>query len=169
LLVAVPGETKYPLHLHPAIDRKWFNSPDDIVMPQLDIRDVDDSFVRPWYYQRVLVEGAVVSANVSLVAWVINGVPVSSYPCLITTPIELMVYQICHLVVKSMKVWYRKNYEPPAPGDPPMLDEATQPILSSSPSTKAAKGPEGERIPANRKGKEVDKRGHKAANPGTQG
>jgi len=79
-----------------------------------------------------------------------------------------MVYQICHLGVKSMKVWYRKNYEPPAPGEPPMLEEATQPILSSSPSTKAAKGPEGERIPANRKGKEVATRPliqqHKAEN-----
>ena len=80
-----------------------------------------------------------------------------------------MVDQICHLVVKSIKVWYRPNYAPPAAGEPSMLEEATQRILSSSPSTKAAKGPEGERIPGNRKGKEVDKRGNKATNPATQG
>jgi hypothetical protein len=80
-----------------------------------------------------------------------------------------MIYQICQLLVKSMKVWYRKNYYPPAPGEPPMLEEATQPILSSFPSTKAAKGPEGERIPAIQKGKKVDKRDNKAANLPTQG
>jgi hypothetical protein len=39
--LAVPGETRYPLHIHPTIDRICFKSPDNIMMPQLDVKDGD--------------------------------------------------------------------------------------------------------------------------------
>jgi hypothetical protein len=74
--LAVLAETNYPLHLHPAIDHILFKSPDDIVMPQLDI----NTLVRPCNYYRVLIQGFLVSAAVTLVTEVINGVSVSSLP-----------------------------------------------------------------------------------------
>ena len=115
-------------------------------MLQVDINTLFDPGIK-----RVLIPRFLVSATVTMVAWVINGVPVRSLPLSHTTLFDIMVYQIFHLVVKSIKVWYRPNYSLPA--EPPMLEEATEPILSSAPSTKASNGPEGDSLTVKRKGK----------------
>jgi hypothetical protein len=63
----------------PGFQPDLFESPDDMVVNQLKVIDIDDSLVRPWALQSVLVDGALLTARVNLVAWVIREKIVSIF------------------------------------------------------------------------------------------
>jgi hypothetical protein len=69
--------TTYNPTLHPNFRPADFDYPEDMLLKQLDIRDVDGSLVRPWKLQETLVEGAFISAVATIVVWVVDDHAVS--------------------------------------------------------------------------------------------
>jgi hypothetical protein len=72
--------TTYDPAVMPGFQPELFESHHDMVVNQLNIIDIYDTLVRPWALQSVLVDGALITARVNLVAWVIRERVVSFFP-----------------------------------------------------------------------------------------
>lgn len=83
----------YEPALLPSFHPDMFESPADMVVRQINILDVGGALVRPWDIQSVLVDGALVTANVTMVAWVIHEKVVSYSFLLSSCPDHLFVSQ----------------------------------------------------------------------------
>jgi hypothetical protein len=95
---------KSPPDFHPSD----FEHPRDLHIKQLPIYDIDGSVVRPWAVQRVIVEGALISATVNLVVWVVDGHYVN-VPFAFTHPQANMMIcrQMYHFEAINLKVHHR--------------------------------------------------------------
>ncbi len=81
--------TTYPSSAMPGFEPAKFVAPNDMVLAQLPIYDMDGHIVKPWNVNNVLVEGALIAAKVTLRAWVVKE------RCVSDISLEFLFH--CHL------------------------------------------------------------------------